>query len=827
MTLNAAATGGNIAVTGTVINTPGGAGGIYQSGTITTRSGSTISFTSNNDINQIGAIALAANASANAVNLTYDTTTGNKSSSIVGGALTIAASTSSSAINYTMLSAGSALNPGAIGTSSIALPGTITIDNTFGSASGVKVSGYITASVANRLVDLATTSVGATINSALFASGNIVVNGASNSSNGIDASANITSRSGDVTLNGATVATIGVYVVAANVVTANNITINGTSTSAPSWVTQIAGMTINSTSVGGNIAVTGNVIGNPGAAGGIYQTGTITGASGSNISFTSNNDINQGGALILAANTSGSAANIIYDTTTGDKSSSIITGTLTIASSASTAAINYTIKSAGSALNPGLIGTGTIVLPGSITVDNTFGSAAGDKASGYVTASVANRLVNLATTAIGVTLNAAIFARDNITINGSSNSNRGIDTSVNITSTNGNVVMNGATVSTIGVYVVAANVVTGNNITINGASTSNLVSWVTQIAGMIINSTSVGGSIIVTGNVTGTPGAAGGIYQIGTIIGASGSNISFTSNNNISQNGAINLAANTSSNSSNVSYDATAGNKTSSITTGVLSVTAGSLSNINYSVLASGAAINIASAVTVPGAVTLDNTYGCSGSGCVPATGYLNTALTNWNTFVTTGGYGVLVGGNISGTAITINGVNAGGSTGGGGAVMLTAGLTATSGNININGLTTTGIAVGNLYASAWGVSPIVANSGAVNITGTSTTTGNGVELGPNNSISAKSITIIGSEVGGTYAVYLNTLTIVAGGTNLNVTGTVSTNTDTGIYQAGAITDNAAGSNISFITNGKINHCLLYTSPSPRDRTRSRMPSSA
>ena len=26
---------------------------------------------------------------------------------------------------------------------------------------------------------------------------------------------------------------------------------------------------------------------------------------------------------------------------------------------------------------------------------------------------------------------------------------------------------------------------------------------------------------------------------------------------------------------------------------------------------------------------------------------------------------------------------------------------------------------------------------------------------------------------------------------------------------------------------GRINHCLLYTSPSPRDRTRSRMPSSA
>jgi hypothetical protein len=207
----------------------------------------------------------------------------------------------------------------------------------------------------------------------------------------------------------------------------------------------------------------------------------------------------------------------------------------------------------------------------------------------------------------------------------------------------------------------------------------------------------------------------------------------------------------------------------------------------------------------VPGAVTLDNTYGCSGSGCVPATGYLNTALTNWSTFVTTGGYGVLVGGNISGTAITINGINAGGSTGGGGGAMVTAGLTATSGNINITGVSTAGFGVGNFYGGAWGVSPIAANNGAVNITGTSTTTGWGVTFATSNSISAKSITVIGTEVGGTYAVYLNTLTIVAGGTNLNVTGIAGSGSDTGIYQAGAITNNAAGSNISFITNAKIN----------------------
>ncbi len=68
----------------------------------------------------------------------------------------------------------------------------------------------------------------------------------------------------------------------------------------------------------------------------------------------------------------------------------------------------------------------------------------------------------------------------------------------------------------------------------------------------------------------------------------------------------------------------------------------------------------------------------------------------------TASGYGILVGGNISGTAITINGVNAAGTTAGGGAVMLTAGLTATSGNINIMGTSTTGIGVSNLYGAAW-----------------------------------------------------------------------------------------------------------------------------
>ena len=36
-----------------------------------------------------------------------------------------------------------------------------------------------------------------------------------------------------------------------------------------------------------------------------------------------------------------------------------------------------------------------------------------------------------------------------------------------------------------------------------------------------------------------------------------------------------------------------------------------------------------------------------------------------------------------------------------------------------------------------------------------------------------------------------------------------------------------SGTRVKVLDNGMVNSCLLYTSPSPRDRTRSRMPSSA
>ena len=51
---------------------------------------------------------------------------------------------------------------------------------------------------------------------------------------------------------------------------------------------------------------------------------------------------------------------------------------------------------------------------------------------------------------------------------------------------------------------------------------------------------------------------------------------------------------------------------------------------------------------------------------------------------------------------------------------------------------------------------------------------------------------------------------------------------DSGASEINVLIKNSGKTSIQVIDNGHgINSCLLYTSPSPRDRTRSRMPSSA
>mgnify|MGYP003344589646 CR=1 FL=1 len=191
--------GGNLVVTGNNANQTGT--GITQTGAITDNVvGGNITFRSNNNINQTGAVTMVSNPGTTAAVLTYDVSTGNSTSSIVAGSLTITG-TNTGPIDYNLFAAGAQLIPGAI-----SVPGTITLDNTYGGTSGVggaPTSGYITASN----LSLATTNIGIVVDSALSANRGVVIRGASyggTNTMGIRIWSNITSSQGNIDLTGFT-----------------------------------------------------------------------------------------------------------------------------------------------------------------------------------------------------------------------------------------------------------------------------------------------------------------------------------------------------------------------------------------------------------------------------------------------------------------------------------------------------------------------------------------------------------------------------------------------------------------------------------------------
>ena len=455
-----------------MIGTPGAAGGLYQSGAITGVSGSNISFISNNNISQNGAISLAANTSGTASNITYDTTTGNKTSTISSAALTIATG-STSAINYIIKTNGGTISPPAV-----SVPGYILLDNTcLGCATAATAA---TAAVNGNAITLGGALSAGTLAGTTGVMVNTVANGTGNGFNqggyAITSSAggvtiNVNSQAGGtayystgtitatgqaVTINTTTTTGVGINdtgaitggvvtisgtqttltatatpVTVTGLITANTVTITG-SGGASSTIVSLGAVTINAG--GGNLTVTANDVAAGGNTG-ITQTGAITdNAVGSNITFTSNNLINQTGAIALVANTGGAAANITYDTTSGTKASNITTGTLTIGTGTNNSGINNIVKSAGSAINPGVVATSTTVLPGYVLIDNTYGctGTACTPASGFINTTT-NNLASLATTSVGLTINSAIYALGTITENGVSSGSQGIGVSAVMT----------------------------------------------------------------------------------------------------------------------------------------------------------------------------------------------------------------------------------------------------------------------------------------------------------------------------------------------------------------------------------------------------------
>jgi hypothetical protein len=445
-------------------------------------------------------------------------------------------------------------------------------------------------------------------------------------------------------------------------------------------------MTINSGFVGGNIAVTGTVVNIPGAVGGIYQTGAITARSGSNISFTSNNDIDQNGTIGLVANTSGAVANISYDTTAGDKTSRVSAATVTMAAGTSTSAINYLVKTNGA-----IITVPAITVPGYILLDNTclgcatratpataavngaaisitgaFSAGALAGTSGVTINAVANG------SGIGFTqgVNAITAAAGGVTIATNSQAGAGYSSTGTITATGQAITIAATTTTDTGIYNTGA--ITGGAVSLSSTqSTSTATLTTIYLPGLVTaNSFTVnanggasstiatlgaitlnagGGNISVTAN-NAAAGANAGITQTGAITNnAIGSSISFTSNHKINQTGAIALVANTGTSAANITYDTTAGINTSSITSAVPTITGSSTAAINYIVKTNGAIISVP-AVNVPGYILLDNTC----LGCTTRT-TTSTAATNGEAISITG---ALFAGTLAGsTGITINSV--------------------------------------------------------------------------------------------------------------------------------------------------------------------------
>lgn len=726
---------GNISITGN--NAAAGSNnGISMGGAITQNAnGGNVSFVSNNAISQTGAITLAANTSGTASAVLYDTTSGDKTSTITAGALTLTGGMagSTTGIDYTMKSSGSALSVGAV-----TVPGAITLDNTWGAATGARASGYITS--ANLSASLATNRQLA-VNSSLTAGTGIVINYAgfgSNVATGLlNLNSAITSTSGDITIqsvlnmNGTLSNAVNGSAGMALLAKTGKVDVTGTILGGSSnWAIDLSGGTVTAnqvtlTAINANGGTNSAGINAPAitiqagasfsasnpyavrmkadnmAAATVYRgvevgRPMVINSSGGSVLVTTNRSISQSGAITVAANTSGLASSIVLDTTSGNSASTIsATGAVT-AAAGSTIGISYAEKTAGAAIT-----AGAISLPGAILLDNTYGGTAGaggTPSSGFITAANA---ATLTTASTGITLGGALVAG-------------------NLAGSTG-VTLKG--VSTTGIAVKQqGHAITSNagGITLVGAGTT-----ATTVISGSGSFTSASGDITVSSSNT----AAGGNWAInlsGAINqNASGGSIRFSSNQGIYQSGTVTVAANTSGTASGVTYTTTAGNKLSQVQTGSLTLTGGmaaSSTDIDYSILTSGAPITVG-AIAVPGSISLNNSYLNGVAGGI--------TLANANTYATSTSSGLTAAALTAGRDVNLYGVTSVNNTG----------LYAVTNNGNVLSSQRVSGGVLNITAIASSTTGAGLQGSAANVvfqSGTSAMAGGDITLlGSNNNINA------------------------------------------------------------------------------------------
>ena len=329
-----------------------GAPGIASTGVITSNdNGGSLLFKSNGDISQTGAVNVVANTTAFASNITYDTTAGNNASIITAGALTITG-TSTSAINYTEITSGAAITAKALN-----VPGYILLDMTNG--------GTVAASAS-------TTATGVTVG------GNLTAGNLAGATNGI-----------------------GIY----GLSTTGTAVSIGTSTTAYTLTNSV-----------GNVYIRGFESAAGGATGisfdapfGATTNSIVQNANGGNITLISNNAINHGGNISIAQNTSGVVSNITYDTTFGNRLSTINASNVTF-NGTSTSYINYKNIASGAPI----IVNSALVVPGSITFDNTYLAGV----QGGINTNNAWQYGTIATAQKGIYVTSSLTASNGIYIRG-------------------------------------------------------------------------------------------------------------------------------------------------------------------------------------------------------------------------------------------------------------------------------------------------------------------------------------------------------------------------------------------------------------------------
>lgn len=612
----------------------------------------------------------------------------------------------------------------------------------------------------------------------------------------ISAAGDITSTTGTVTISGALIKTANAnYAVAiAGSVTAPQVLITGTNTStvgtgvsitAPIVITADPSISF-ATSEGDALRISSTVA-TTGITGGINLTAAATitnNSNGGNVTMVTNGDLNALGAVNFAtANTTNHSQTVTYDTRTGNVTSQITTGAFTYNATGATQNVNFVEESNGSNLK-----IGATSVSGYILVDNTCPSC--------TTVLTPASTATLMTTSAAITVSGALSAGDYISLNGLNNS---------------------ATVAAVALGT--------STLTVTSASTATT-------------------AISVIGNHNTANIGNPGITSTGAITdNANGGGILFKSNGDISQTGLVTVAANTSGTASSVTYDTTTGNLNSSITAGALTLTGGvaaSNTAINYIQKASGAPIAV-SAVSMPGYILLDNTYGCTGSACTPVSGFINQ--TNLATLATKTLAGVSLNGTLSSglyagpQAITINGITAApssinypngvnglgaaslsattgdinitGQSAFSGGISMRAGMTASSGNINIFGVETgySGLTAGD-HGVSWSGTGSMTATGNITISGSilsASNTGSGVNMAGNTVIpmisaggnlaingynSSTSTTLAGNGIylGGAATLYLKS----GGNTTLSATN-LSTNGSTYGMQLARLATNVGG----------------------------------